>query len=99
MNNECNRIITTLDRPVRIVIFTPGEFMMLLVPVVLGVVLGGLFGLGVAASGLILRKLIIRLNRKHSKRFIQGLLYWQLPPQKAKADVCMPISYVREYVS
>ena len=99
MNHENNRIITTLDRPIRIVIFTPAEFMMILVPIILGVILGGWLGLCVAVSGLILRKQVIRLNRNYTKRFIQGVRYWQLPPQKPKGDVRLPLSYVREYVA
>jgi type IV conjugative transfer system protein TraL len=99
MDHENNRIIMTLDRPIRIVVFTPGEFMMILVPIILGVVLGGWMGLCVAVSGLILRKQVIRLNRNYTKRSLQGLLYWQLPPQKPKTDVRLPLSYVREYVA
>lgn len=99
MNHESNRIITTLDRPIRIVVFTPGEFLMILVPIILGVILGGLIGLGVTLSGFMLRKKIIRLTRKYSKRFLQGVLYWQLPPQKPKGNVRLPLSYVREYVA
>lgn len=99
MKHENNRIITTLDRPIRIVVFTPGEFMMILVPVILGVILGGWIGLCVAVSGLILRKQLIRLNRNMSKGLLQGFLYWQLPPQRTKADVRLPLSYVREYVA
>jgi len=99
MSHENNRIITTLDRPIRIVIFTPCEFLMILVPIILGVILGGWLGLCVALSGLILRKRVIRLNRNYTQRLIQGFLYWQLPPQKTKADVRLPLSYVREYVS
>jgi type IV conjugative transfer system protein TraL len=99
MNHENNRIITTLDRPIRVVIFTPGEFMMILVPIILGMILGGWMGLFVAVSGLILRKQVIRLNRNYTQRFLQGVLYWQLPPQKPKAYVRLPLSYVREYVS
>lgn len=99
MNHENNRIITTLDRPIRIVIFTPGEFMMILVPIILGVILGGWIGLSVAISGLILRKQVIRLQQRYSKRYLKGILYWQLPPQKTKGDVRLTLSYVREYVS
>lgn len=99
MNHENNRIITTLDRPIRIVVFTPGEFMMILVPIILGVILGGWIGLFVAISGLFLRKQVMRLNRNYTKRFLQGLLYWQTPLQKFKGDVRLPLSYVREYVA
>lgn len=99
MSHENNRIITTLDRPIRIVVFTPGEFMMILVPIILGVILGGWIGLCVAVSGLILRKQVIRLQRNTSKRVLSGFLYWQLPPQKPKTDVRLPLSYVREYVA
>lgn len=99
MSHENNRIITTLDRPIRIVIFTPGEFMMILVPIILGVILGGWIGLCVAVSGLILWKQVIRVQQRCSKRFLQGFLYWQLPPQKPKGDVRLPLSYVREYVA
>lgn len=99
MNHENNRIITTLDRPIRIVVFTPGEFMMMLVPIILGVILGGWIGLCVAVSGLILRKQVIRVQQRCSKRFLQGFLYWQLPPEKPKGDVRLPLSYVREYVA
>jgi len=97
MNHENNRIITTLDRPIRIVVFTPGEFMMILVPIILGVILGRWIGLCVAGSGLILRKQVIRVQQRCSKRFLQGFLYWQLPPQKTKGE--LPLSYVREYVA
>jgi type IV conjugative transfer system protein TraL len=99
MNHENNRITTTLDRPIRIVVFTPGEFMMILVPIILGVILGGWIGLCVAISGLVLRKQVIRLTRSTSKRVLHGFLYWQLPPQKNKGDVRLPLSYVREYVA
>lgn len=99
MSHENNRIITTLDRPIRIVVFTPGEFMMILVPIILGVILGGWMGLCVAGSGLILRKQMIRLNRNYTKRVLHGFLYWQLPPQKIKGNVRLPLSYVREYVA
>lgn len=99
MNHENNRIITTLDRPIRIVVFTPGEFMMILVPIILGVILGGWIGLCVSVSGLILRKQVIRLTRNTSERVLHGFLYWQLPPQQPKGDVRLPLSYVREYVA
>jgi TraL protein len=80
-------------------VFTPGEFMMILVPIILGLILGGWIGLCVAVSGLILRKQVIRVQQRCSKRFLQGFLYWQLPPQKPKGDVRLPLSYVREYVA
>ena len=99
MRHESNRIITTLDHPIRIVIFTPGEFMMILVPIILGVILGGWMGLCIAVFGLILRKQVIRVQQRCSKRYLQGFLYWQLPPQKTKGDVRLPLSYVREYVA
>jgi hypothetical protein len=62
------RIVTTLDRPIRIVVFTPGEFLLILVPIILGVILGGFIGLCVAISRLILRKRVGRLQRQYSKR-------------------------------
>jgi type IV conjugative transfer system protein TraL len=99
MNDDRYRIITALDRPIRIVIFTPAEFLMIILPAVIGVVIGGLVGLCIAISGLIVRKRIIRMQRKYSKQFIQGFMYWQLPASKSKNDVRLPLSYVREYVS
>jgi type IV conjugative transfer system protein TraL len=99
MEHELCRIITGLDNPVRIVIFTPADFLMILVPVILGVVLGGMIGLIVALAGLGLRKRVGRLQRNYSKRFLQGILYWRLPPPKPKGEIRLPLSYVREYVS
>ncbi len=99
MSHEANRILTHLDRPVRIVIFTPTEFLLLLFPIILGVIVGGLAGLLMTTLGFFFRKQVIRLQRTYSKRFIQGFLYWQLPAPKVKGDVRIPHSYVREYVS
>lgn len=99
MTDENSRIVTTLDRPIRIVVFTPGEFVLILAPIILGVILGGWIGLCVAVSGVILRKRVGRLQRQYSKRRIQGILYWQLPSSTPKRNVRLPLSYVREYVS
>ena len=99
MNEDRYRVITALDRPIRIVIFTPAEFLMIIFPAMMGVVIGGLLGLCIAISGLIVRKRIIRMQRKYSKQWLQGLMYWNLPPAKSKNKVMLPISYVREYVA
>lgn len=99
MNDDRYRVMTALDRPLRIVIFTPVEFLMIILPALIGVVIGGLIGLCIAISGLIVRKRIIRMQRKYSKQFIQGLIYWQLPASHSKHTVMLPLSYVREYVS
>ena len=56
MVKQTPRIITCLDRPVRIVMFTPAEFMLILIPIILGVILGGWLGLFTGVSGIALRK-------------------------------------------
>lgn len=99
MTEDTHRILTTLNRPIRIVVFTPGELLMIIVPVIVGVILGGILGLVVGISGLLMRKHVIRFQRKYSPRWVQGLVYWQLPPQTPKKNVRLPLSYVREYVS
>lgn len=77
--------------------FTPAGFMMILIPIILGVVLGGWLGLFIGVSGIVLRKRVNRLQRKYAFAYLQGLMYWHLPVSSKHNH--LPKSYVREYVS
>lgn len=99
MDQGQHRILTTLDNPFRIVIFTPLELLLLVGPVFMSMAMNGWLSLVVAVSGIPLRKRVVRLQRKYSTRQIQGMVYWHLPPSAPKGDVRLPLSYVREYVA
>jgi hypothetical protein len=99
MDSGKNRLLTKLDNPLRIVIFTPAEIGLIMIPLGTGLFLGGWIGFIVSFSGFYLRKQLLRFQKKHSNRIIQGSLYWFLPPPKTKEENFLPLSYVREYVS
>ncbi len=99
MEQDRNRLLTKLDTPLRIVIFTPAEIVLIMAPLCGGLVLGGYVGLFVSFSGFFMRKQLLRVQKKYSKRIIQGGLYWFFPSPKMKKGELLPLSYVREYVS
>lgn len=95
---EAVRIMTHLDSPIKIVVFTPMEIVVVMFPLMLGLVLGGYVGFVVAISGFLLRKQLKRFQRKYSERFIKGVLYWYFPESKSHYHHNVPRSAIREYV-
>ena len=76
MDHDKNRLLTKLDNPLRIVIFTPVEIVLIMAPLAIGLFLGGWIGCVVSFSGFYMRKQMLRFQKKHSNRLIMGSLYW-----------------------
>ncbi len=88
-------ILNHLDSPLRFLLWTPGEIVMYLGPIFLGVALDQLL------LGTIITTLNIWANRQYKRRFGKGqlhaVLYWFLPHQKRRLPG-IPPSYVRAYL-
>lgn len=87
-------ILSHLDSPLKILLWTKGEILMVLGPFFVSVVLDT-FLLGLAAC-----LINVSLIKTYKKRFGEGLLvavmYWYFPPTaKLKG---LPVSYIQEYV-
>jgi type IV conjugative transfer system protein TraL len=94
MSKRTHVIFNFLDSPLKILLWTKGEWSLIFGPFLLGVVLNTFF-LGVLCS--LISIFVIRFFKKHfGKGQLQAVMYWYLPPtSKLKF---LPLSYKKEYL-
>lgn len=94
MSKERHLILNFLDSPLKILLWTKGEWLLIFVPFLLGVVLN-IFFLGVLCS--LISIFVIRFFKKHfGKGQLQAVMYWYLPSSSKMQN--LPLSYIKEYL-
>ena len=91
-------VLSSLDNKKRILIFTMPEVLIMIVPILIGILIGGLAGVIVMLSGFWLRKIYNRCTKKFPNSLLGGLFYWYFPSTVKKRSN-LPESYVKEYIS
>ena len=86
-------LLNHLDLPVRFLFFTMGEFIVILVPFMVGMIMNKmLFGI---CAGFGLYQLLKLVNRSFNGATLRQIGYWYLPTAKDMLQLNIP-SYVRE---
>jgi len=89
------RILSSLDNPKRVLMFTFPEIMIIFIPFLVGIIIGGIFGLFLMFSGYHLRKVYKRINKLFPQSLWCGMKYWYLPATK---NTVLAKSHIREYL-
>ncbi len=91
-------IITNLDNPKRILIFTIPELAVIFAPAFLALIFDSILSLILACSGWWFRKLYLRVCSSLPPNILGGIKYWYLP-HTGKGKPKLPPSFIREYIS
>ena len=72
------QLLRTLDHPVRLLFWSYDEFLLMVAPVFIGMLMDSLLCM---FSGLLLRPFYLKLKRRHPHGLFKHKLYWLLPEQ------------------
>lgn len=88
-------VLNHVDSPLRVLLWTRSELLMILGPILIG------FSIGEVIFGTCVTGFNIWANRQYKRRFGKGqfhaVWYWYLPHDKRRLEG-VPPSYIREYL-
>lgn len=79
-----NVILKTLDNQPRIVFWSLDEFLIMALPLVVGLLFKGFLGIVVMLSGFPLKKIYTRLLKGSKTKSIKSAAYWFLPKKQSE---------------
>jgi conjugal transfer pilus assembly protein TraL len=91
--NERQLMFKTLDHPIRILFWTIDEFLVMAIPIFLGLCFGSIILILAAA---ILKPCHSKIKKKLPYGTLKHLLYWNLPMKKMGRLKRLPSSHFRE---
>jgi type IV conjugative transfer system protein TraL len=91
-------VLSSLDNKKRILVFTIPEVLIMVVPILIGILVGGLVGVAIMLSGFWIRKIYNRYTKRFPNSLLGGIFYWYFPSTGKKRST-LPESHVKEYIS
>lgn len=98
-SGQQNLIIKTLDNAPRLLFWSADEFLLLAVPLFIGIVFGSFL---LMISGFAIKPLLTRLKKRYPKGFLKHRLYWILPKSAFSFSGTLkrvPPSHLREFIA
>jgi type IV conjugative transfer system protein TraL len=97
-SNQLHPIIKTLDNAPRILFWSVDEFIVMFLPLFIGIFLGSLL---VMALGIVAKPLYSKLKKRYPKSILRHLAYWTMPRKVfSHAGILkrVPPSHIRKYL-
>ena len=91
-------VLSSLDNKKRILVFTIPEVLIMVVPILIGILVGGLVGVAIMLSGFWIRKVYNRYTKRFPNSLLGGIFYWYFPSTGKKRSN-LPESHIKEYIS
>lgn len=93
-----HQLYKTLDNPLRVIFWSIDEFLLMVIPLMIGFMMASPF---ILLSGIILKISYSKFKRKFPDNRLKHMVYWHLPThrlRKQKIIKNLPSSHIREFM-